>query len=137
MGPYEIITVRRALSTWEFSVPLAVQCYAQLNYIFCVHNFLIINISNDGTQTFSWEERLTIREILIISEIYQWDNEIGSSQYPARDEEIFLRIKNMLEDKRSDSELSWVTFDVKCQLEMSIQFKTGYKGTLCHWAERY
>ena len=50
---------------------LVVQCYAQLNYTFCVHNFLIINISNDGTQTFSWEERLTIREILIINEIHQ------------------------------------------------------------------
>lgn len=90
MGPYEIITVRRALSTWDFSVPLAVQGYAQLNYTFGVQNILIISISNDGTQTRSWEERLTIREILIINEIYQWDNEIGSFQYTARDEEIFF-----------------------------------------------
>lgn len=51
MGPYEIITVRRALSTWEFSIPLAVQGYAQLKYTFNVHNILIISIANAGSQT--------------------------------------------------------------------------------------
>lgn len=50
---------------------LQFRCYAQLNYTFGVQNILIISISNDGTQTRSWEERLTIREILIINEIYQ------------------------------------------------------------------
>lgn len=100
--PCEIITVWRALSTWEFSVLLAVQGYAQLSYAFGVHKILLINIFNDGTQTLSWEEKLKIREILIINEIYQWDNEIGSSQYIARDEEIFLRIRNMLEHNKKD-----------------------------------
>lgn len=39
--------------------------------------------------------------------------------------------------KRSGTELSKMTFDVKCQLEMSIQFKSGYKRTLCLWAQWY
>lgn len=83
--------------------------------------------------TLSWEEK---PQWLIK---YTNDNEIGSSQYTARDEEIFLQIRNILEDnkKRSDSELNKMTLDVKCQLEMSLQFRTGYKGTLCHWAEKY
>lgn len=67
----EIIIVRRALSIWEIFVPLVVQGYAQLNYTFGVDNILTINISNDGTQTLSWEEKLTFGEILIINEIYQ------------------------------------------------------------------
>lgn len=53
------------------SLPLAVQGDVQLNYTLCVHKILLINISNDGAQTLSWEEKLTIREILIINEIYQ------------------------------------------------------------------
>lgn len=81
---------------------MAVQSYAQLNYTLGVHKIQLINISNDETQTLSWEEKLTIREILIINEIYQRDNEIGNSQYTARDEEIFLRIRNMLEDNKKD-----------------------------------
>lgn len=89
------------------SLPLAVQGDVQLNYTLGVHKILLINISNDGAQTLSWEEKLTIREILIINEIYQWDNEIGSSQYTARDEEIFLRIRNMLEDNKKDQIVNW------------------------------
>lgn len=81
---------------------MAVQGYAQLNYTLGVHKILLINISNDETQTLSWEEKLTIREILIINEIHQRDNEIGNSQYTARDEEIFLRIRNMLENNKKD-----------------------------------
>lgn len=104
MGLYEI---RRNPSTWEFSVHLAVQGYAQLNYTFGIHNILISNITNDGTQTLSWEEKHTIREILIINKISQWDNKIGSSQYTPSDEEIFLRIRNMLEDNKKDQIVNW------------------------------
>lgn len=52
--------------------------------------------------TLSWEEKLIIKEILIVNAIYKRDNEIGSSQYTARDEEIFLRIRNILEDNKKD-----------------------------------
>lgn len=57
--------------------------------------------------TLSWEEKLTIKEILIVNAIYERDNEIGSSQYTARDEEIFLRIRNILEDNKKDQVVNW------------------------------
>lgn len=50
----------------------------------------------------SWEEKLTISEILIINEIYKWDNEIGNSQYTTSDEELFLRVRNILEKNKKD-----------------------------------
>lgn len=44
-NPYSLGSFR----TWEISVPLAVQGYAQLNYTLGVHKILLINISNDET----------------------------------------------------------------------------------------
>lgn len=57
-GPQEVIILMRALATWDFFFPLAVQGYAQLNYTFCVSNILIINILSD--ETLSWEENLQL-----------------------------------------------------------------------------
>lgn len=49
------------------------------------------------------------------------------------EEEIFLRIRNVLKDNKKYQivKLNKMTFDVKYQLEMSIQFRAGYKETLC------
>lgn len=46
---------------------------------------------------------------------------------------IFLSIRNVLEDNKKYEimKLNKMTFNVKCQLEMSIQFRVGYKETLC------
>ena len=46
---------------------------------------------------------------------------------------IFLSIRNVLENNKKYEimKLNKMTFDVKCQLEMSIQFTVVYKETLC------
>lgn len=46
---------------------------------------------------------------------------------------IFLSIRNVLENNKKYEimKLNKMTFDVKCQLEMSIQFTAVYKETLC------